>query len=104
MAAMEGDSIRVTRSVTLSPADIERRTEARSKALFIHNFMDPWDLDVARLKKCCTHYALPDGRLITVKTTETTTVQSATPAALKDLAVGTQVSVTGTPASSSLRA
>jgi uncharacterized radical SAM superfamily Fe-S cluster-containing enzyme len=48
----------------LSAADIERRTEARSKALFIHNFMDPWDLDVARLKKCCTHYVMPDGRLM----------------------------------------
>src|SRR5688500_19004506 len=48
----------------LSAADIERRTEARSKALFIHSFMDPWDLDVARLKKCCTHYVMPDGRLM----------------------------------------
>jgi uncharacterized radical SAM superfamily Fe-S cluster-containing enzyme len=48
----------------LSASDIERRTEARSKALFIHNFMDPWDLDVARLKKCCTHYVMPDGRLM----------------------------------------
>ncbi len=48
----------------LSAADIERRTEARSKALFIHDFMDPWDLDVARLKKCCTHYVMPDGRLM----------------------------------------
>jgi uncharacterized radical SAM superfamily Fe-S cluster-containing enzyme len=48
----------------LSAADIERRTEARSKAVFIHAFMDPWDLDVARLKKCCTHYVMPDGRLM----------------------------------------
>ncbi|HEX8650968.1 MAG TPA: hypothetical protein VF708_09000, partial [Pyrinomonadaceae bacterium] len=48
----------------LSASDIERRTEARSKAIFIHNFMDPWDLDVARLKKCCTHYLMPDGRLM----------------------------------------
>jgi uncharacterized radical SAM superfamily Fe-S cluster-containing enzyme len=48
----------------LSAADIERRAEARSKAIFIHAFMDPWDLDVARLKKCCTHYVMPDGRLM----------------------------------------
>lgn len=48
----------------LSAADIERRTEARSKAVFIHAFMDAWDLDVARLKKCCTHYVMPDGRLM----------------------------------------
>jgi hypothetical protein len=41
---------------------------------------------------------LADGRVITVKTTETTTVQTATPGQLKDLAVGTTVSVQGTPA------
>lgn len=48
----------------LSAADIERRTEARSKAIFIHAFMDPYDLDVARLKKCCTHYVMEDGSLM----------------------------------------
>lgn len=48
----------------LSPDEIERRTEARSKAIFIHNFMDPYDLDVSRLKKCCTHYVMPDGKLM----------------------------------------
>jgi uncharacterized radical SAM superfamily Fe-S cluster-containing enzyme len=48
----------------LAPAEIDRRTEARSKAIFIHAFMDAWDLDVARLKKCCTHYVMPDGRLM----------------------------------------
>ncbi len=26
--------------------------------------MDGYDLDVARLKKCCTHYVMPDGRLM----------------------------------------
>ena len=48
----------------LSAGEIERRTEARCKAIFIHAFMDAWDLDVARLKKCCTHYVMPDGRLM----------------------------------------
>lgn len=48
----------------LTFAEIERKAEARSKAIFIHAFMDPWDLDVARLKKCCTHYVMPDGRLM----------------------------------------
>jgi hypothetical protein len=48
----------------LSAAEIERRTESRAKAIFIHAFMDPYDLDVARLKKCCTHYVMPDGRLM----------------------------------------
>lgn len=48
----------------LSAADIERRTESRAKAVFIHAFMDPYDLDVARLKKCCTHYVMADGSLM----------------------------------------
>ncbi len=48
----------------LTPVEIERRTELQSKAIFIHSFMDPFDLDVARLKKCCTHYVMPDGRLM----------------------------------------
>jgi uncharacterized radical SAM superfamily Fe-S cluster-containing enzyme len=48
----------------LTVAEIERRTETRAKAIFIHAFMDAWDLDVARLKKCCTHYVMPDGRLM----------------------------------------
>ena len=48
----------------LSAGEIERRAEARCKAIFIHAFMDAWDLDVARLKKCCTHYVMPDGRLM----------------------------------------
>ena len=48
----------------LSAAEIERRTETRAKAIFIHAFMDAHDLDVARLKKCCTHYVMPDGRLM----------------------------------------
>jgi len=48
----------------LTAAEVERAAEARSKAIFIHAFMDPYDLDVARLKKCCTHYVMPDGRLM----------------------------------------
>src|SRR5439155_23849992 len=48
----------------LTAAEIERRTETRAKAIFIRAFMEPLDLDVARLKKCCTHYVMPDGRLM----------------------------------------
>ena len=48
----------------LSAGEVEKRAEARCKAIFIHAFMDAWDLDVARLKKCCTHYVMPDGRLM----------------------------------------
>jgi uncharacterized radical SAM superfamily Fe-S cluster-containing enzyme len=39
-------------------------SETRVKAIFIHAFMDEFDFEVARIRKCCTHYALPDGRLM----------------------------------------
>lgn len=48
----------------LAHDQIERIAEARCKAIFIHAFMDAWDLDVTRLKKCCTSYVLPDGRIM----------------------------------------
>lgn len=38
--------------------------EARVKTIFIHAFMDVHTFEVDRIKKCCTHYALPDGRLM----------------------------------------
>jgi uncharacterized radical SAM superfamily Fe-S cluster-containing enzyme len=38
--------------------------EGLVKTIFIHAFMDPHTFEVDRIKKCCTHYALPDGRLI----------------------------------------
>ena len=39
-------------------------SETRVKAVFIHAFMDEYDFEISRIRKCCTHYALPDGRLI----------------------------------------
>lgn len=45
-----------------------------------------------------------DGRVITVKTGENTTVQSATPAELKNLAAGTQVTVQGATAGTTITA
>jgi len=39
-------------------------SESKIKAIFIHAFMDEFDFDVSRIQKCCTHYALPDGRLM----------------------------------------
>ncbi len=38
--------------------------EGMVKTIFIHGFMDPHTFDAERIKKCCTHYALPDGRLM----------------------------------------
>ncbi|MDP6110454.1 MAG: radical SAM protein [Planctomycetota bacterium] len=34
------------------------------KTIFIHAFMDEHTFEVDRIRKCCTHYALPDGRLM----------------------------------------
>jgi tetraether lipid synthase len=34
------------------------------KTIFIHAFMDEHTFEVDRIKKCCTHYAMPDGRLM----------------------------------------
>ena len=38
--------------------------ESLVKTIFIHAFMDVHTFEVDRIKKCCTHYALPDGRLM----------------------------------------
>ena len=41
-----------------------RLGERSVKTIFIHAFMDEHTFEVDRIKKCCTHYALPDGRLM----------------------------------------
>lgn len=38
--------------------------EGLVKTVFVHAFMDVHTFEVERIKKCCTHYALPDGRLM----------------------------------------
>jgi uncharacterized radical SAM superfamily Fe-S cluster-containing enzyme len=38
--------------------------ESLVKTVFIHAFMDVHNFEVDRIKKCCTHYAMPDGRLM----------------------------------------
>jgi len=38
--------------------------EGAVKTIFIHAFMDEHTFEVDRIKKCCTHYAMPDGRLM----------------------------------------
>jgi len=42
----------------------QRAGEALVKTIFIHAFMDEHTFDAERIRKCCTHYALPDGRLM----------------------------------------
>ncbi len=34
------------------------------KTVFIHAYMDAHTFEIDRIRKCCTHYALPDGRLM----------------------------------------
>lgn len=38
--------------------------ESMVKTVFIHGYMDDYTFEVDRIRKCCTHYALPDGRLM----------------------------------------
>lgn len=47
--------------------ELEERTRAGEglvKSIFLHAFMDEMSFELDRVKKCCTHYALPDGRLM----------------------------------------
>ena len=41
-----------------------RAAEKSMKSIFIHHFMDRHNFDVARVRKCCQVYPLPDGRLM----------------------------------------
>jgi len=52
------------RSDTLEQEQLFKLQETKIKAIFIHAFMDEYDFEVSRIRKCCTHYALPDGRLM----------------------------------------
>jgi 7,8-dihydro-6-hydroxymethylpterin dimethyltransferase len=47
-----------------SDGDRLKTTERKVKAIYIHAFMDEYDWELSRIRKCCNHYALPDGRLI----------------------------------------
>jgi uncharacterized radical SAM superfamily Fe-S cluster-containing enzyme len=38
--------------------------EGMVKTIFIHAFMDEHTFEIDRIKKCCTHYAMPDGKLM----------------------------------------
>ncbi|MEK6626471.1 MAG: radical SAM protein [Bdellovibrionota bacterium] len=49
---------------TMGQDQLWKLQETKIKAIFVHSFMDENDFDVSRIRKCCTHYALPDGRLM----------------------------------------
>lgn len=44
--------------------DRMRIGEGLVKSVYIHAFMDADTFEIERIRKCCTHYALPDGRLM----------------------------------------
>jgi 7,8-dihydro-6-hydroxymethylpterin dimethyltransferase len=47
-----------------SEGDRRQATEGKVKAVFVHAFMDEHDFELSRIRKCCNHYALADGRLM----------------------------------------
>ncbi len=50
----------------LKTGSYEALGDLHRKMLMISSmhFMDPYNFDIERVKKCCIHYALPDGRII----------------------------------------
>jgi uncharacterized radical SAM superfamily Fe-S cluster-containing enzyme len=38
--------------------------EKQAKSIFLHHYMDSYDFDLERLRKCCHHYALADDRIM----------------------------------------
>lgn len=48
----------------LELAERLRIGEGLVKTVFVHAFMDEHTFEMDRIRKCCTHYALPDGRLM----------------------------------------
>ena len=41
-----------------------RLSEAQSKSIFLHHYMDRHDFDLERLRKCCHHYPQLDGKIM----------------------------------------
>lgn len=48
----------------LSVSERHRIAERQAKTIFIHHYMDRHNFDLERLRKCCHHYPLPDGRIM----------------------------------------
>ena len=70
MAIQDEEPILVNTPQTLEQMSVDELEERIAmgegivKTIFIHAFMDEHTFEVDRIKKCCTHYALPDGRLM----------------------------------------
>jgi tetraether lipid synthase len=48
----------------LTAAERHRIAERQAKSIFIHHYMDRHNFDLERLRKCCHHYPLEDGRIM----------------------------------------
>jgi uncharacterized radical SAM superfamily Fe-S cluster-containing enzyme len=48
----------------LGASEVLRVGERQAKSIFVHHYMDPYDFDLERLRKCCHHYPQLDGRLM----------------------------------------
>ncbi len=48
----------------LSTQERHRIAERQAKSIFIHHYMDRHNFDLERLRKCCHHYPLEDGRIM----------------------------------------
>ena len=48
----------------LNTAERHRIAERQAKTIFIHHYMDRHNFDLERLRKCCHHYPLEDGRIM----------------------------------------
>jgi 7,8-dihydro-6-hydroxymethylpterin dimethyltransferase len=48
----------------LTAQEAQRIGEVQAKSIFLHHYMDRHDFDLERLRKCCHHYATPDGKVM----------------------------------------
>jgi uncharacterized radical SAM superfamily Fe-S cluster-containing enzyme len=48
----------------LTTQERHRIAEREAKSVFIHHYMDRHNFDLERLRKCCHHYPLEDGRIM----------------------------------------
>ena len=48
----------------LTPDEAIRVGEGQAKSIFLHHYMDRYDFDLERLRKCCHHYPQVDGRIM----------------------------------------
>jgi uncharacterized radical SAM superfamily Fe-S cluster-containing enzyme len=49
---------------TVSAKEAIKLGELQAKSIFLHHYMDRYDFDLERLRKCCHHYPQVDGRIM----------------------------------------